>query len=277
MKTIPHFLVGAGLLALSIPSHAAYVIAGNNLSAGSTSSGWAWDGNQHVEFRQALENTSNFGPGGTVTQAISTLDLGTNINTTSLQGVDLFISSWWHESSSAMYQASLLHFFFNGGDLMLFQDSSDRDGLGAALGFATTNTNISQQTAFNTIIANGPFGPAAPISTAGHSGKLDGFDVMLAGGTICGVGRNGDITMACWDDGVLAPGSGSLTIATDIDLISGLFGGANFNPLNDKGRIALNIVDFHIDPVVVPVPAAIWLFGSGLAGLVAVSRRRTWC
>ena len=38
----------------------------------------------------------------------------------------------------------------------------------------------------------------------------------------------------------------------------------------------LESIDIYIEyePVVVPVPAALWLFGSGLIGLVAVARRK---
>ena len=32
--------------------------------------------------------------------------------------------------------------------------------------------------------------------------------------------------------------------------------------------------NFNVEPVVVPVPAAVWLFGSGLLGLFGVSRRK---
>jgi hypothetical protein len=35
-----------------------------------------------------------------------------------------------------------------------------------------------------------------------------------------------------------------------------------------------DVTSIHVDSVVVPVPAAVWLFGSGLLGLVGVARRR---
>ncbi len=49
-------------------------------------------------------------------------------------------------------------------------------------------------------------------------------------------------------------------------------------PLNSSNNThpALSHITFYdsIDPYVVPVPASVWLMGSGLAGLMAVARRR---
>ena len=38
--------------------------------------------------------------------------------------------------------------------------------------------------------------------------------------------------------------------------------------------VAYNAVESWADFTVVPVPAAVWLFGSGLLGLIAVARRK---
>jgi hypothetical protein len=40
------------------------------------------------------------------------------------------------------------------------------------------------------------------------------------------------------------------------------------------GDKATFTTSFQVDPVVVPIPAAVWLFGSGLLGLTALARRR---
>jgi hypothetical protein len=43
---------------------------------------------------------------------------------------------------------------------------------------------------------------------------------------------------------------------------------------NPTCRLTANIDNVSIDTAVVPVPAAVWLFGSGLIGLVGVARRK---
>lgn len=43
---------------------------------------------------------------------------------------------------------------------------------------------------------------------------------------------------------------------------------------DNYGVISGTWVDFSMTPVVVPVPAAVWLFGTGLLGLVGIARRK---
>ena len=50
-------------------------------------------------------------------------------------------------------------------------------------------------------------------------------------------------------------------------MIDGAFVGFNAN-------FSVNAASYEVNPAVVPVPAAVWLFGSGLLGLVGVARRK---
>lgn len=266
MNIIKAGSIGLGLLMAAQASHA-YVVAGNDAVVSSSSGSWAWDRPQHTEFRNALENSANFGAGGIVGEAVQTVNLGTNINAGSLAGVDLFVSSWWHQSQSNSYEATLINFFNNGGDLMLLQDDTARDGIGTQLGIQTTNGAANPNTVTNPL-ANGPFGSVNPINQAGNIGYLDSNAIINSGGTVCGTNNNGLATMGCWAEGAFGAGTGSLTIFSDVDLISGLYGGANFDPLNDKGRLALNTVAFHMDHEInVSEPGTLALLGLGLAGL----------
>ena len=52
---------------------------------------------------------------------------------------------------------------------------------------------------------------------------------------------------------------------------AGLFAAASVLPEEDPGVITTGTIGASV----VPVPAAIWLFGSGLLGLVGISRRKT--
>lgn len=266
------FVLPAILLALSANVNATYVITGNDSAVSSLSSSWSWNGSQHTQFRQALENESNFGSTGIVKESISTIDLGSNITSSSLLGVDLFVSSWWDQSQSAAYHNTLMQFFMDGGDLMIFQDGPTRDGLGSLLGISTFNGSANPNTVLSPL-SDGPFGTVNPVNQAGQIGYLSNNAIVSTGGSVCGTNASGLATMGCWEEGAFGLGYGSLTIFSDVDLISAA-GGARFNPLNDKGRLALNTVSFHMTPSPVPVPAAAWLFGSALLGFFGFSRRK---
>ena len=65
----------------------------------------------------------------------------------------------------------------------------------------------------------------------------------------------------------------------------GLAGGCTFNDVvsivREDGRYSPTVLNIRADgrssvavPAAVPVPAAVWLFGSGLLGLVGVARRK---
>lgn len=53
--------------------------------------------------------------------------------------------------------------------------------------------------------------------------------------------------------------------------------GKKFELINDAPNLDTNLYSYYVNTMtaVVPVPAAVWLFGSGLLGLVAVARRRS--
>lgn len=70
-------------------------------------------------------------------------------------------------------------------------------------------------------------------------------------------------------------GSGWLTATTDADgivtILTGGTGAINFRA--SAGSFADHFYIRNADITVVPVPAAVWLFGSGLLGLVGMARR----
>ena len=233
------------------PTAPAYRITGQDSSLSHQSSDWSWDGSQLAPWRQAMENTTNFGEGGTVDKAIQTVDLPA-LTSENLNNIDAFVSSWWWNGESASYDALLENFFRGGGDLVLFQDDTDRDGIGQRLGIET----IAGMSGNATISAplQGAFGTVGSLSPRGEMGHLNNSEVTAKGGTICGVDGAGQAVAACWDEGVFAPGSGKLVIVTDTDFVTGNYGSASFNPHNDKGRFALNILDFLINGGPTPPP-----------------------
>ena len=70
--------------------------------------------------------------------------------------------------------------------------------------------------------------------------------------------------------------------ATDTNSVAAAWNTGFTNPDTDPSQLASDgSVDFHIlvpgagGMPIIPIPAAVWLFGSGLIGLIGVARRKT--
>lgn len=114
--------------------------------------------------------------------------------------------------------------------------------LGHLLGLGTANS-------WDSMISNGDFTGAASIAAFGGDVPLDAGLGHWAEDTLSLV--DGVSQEAAMDPNILV---GSRKVFTDLDVAA----------LQDVGW----------EVATVPVPAAVWLFGSGLLGLVAVGRRR---
>lgn len=131
-----------------------------------------------------------------------------------------------------------------------------------------------------------------------NSGSLALFDEADFGGTGLIIGANGgDVTFQAngsnWD--ATFSGGGTITLLDDYNFVLGmswdggstwyddssylLAGGApdsyqiNFDGYNAGLEVMGSTIGVDLQPV--PVPAAVWLFGSGLMGLAAIARRRS--
>ena len=268
-------LVGVLLMAsLGSEGRAAPIVFGGPSGSISNNSGdWAWDGANMAPFRAALQNPANFGPGGTVSQSIQTVNLP-SITPATLAGIDVFVSPWWNEAQSAGFHATITNWFLAGGSMLLYNDDTSHDGLGAALGVPTIDGSQNPSTD-GAPLFNGPFGIAASILQQGLIGHLNAADILANGGTIAGVNNLGQPIAAIWDFGAYAPGAGRLVIVADVDTVSSFYGNVNYSPLNNNGRFALNTAAFLAQSEEVPEPASIALWSLvSVAGLAGWRRRR---
>ena len=79
-------------------------------------------------------------------------------------------------------------------------------------------------------------------------------------------------------------GSEDYTFGAQQNIADYTFDGTNFildynwdwsyNGTSPLGPVGVTAYHLHLEGVVVPVPAAVWLFGSGLLGLIGIARRK---
>lgn len=285
MMSIKHAAAACALALSAFSAQAAYVVGGAGQALISNSGDWAWDGAFIAGLRAALENPSNFGPGGIVNRSITTTTLGT-VDAASLATVNMFVGTWVSDSQAAPMQAAVVNFFLTGGDLFLLQDDDSHDGLGSALGISTTASTGSVSNGGAPLYV-GPFGTATDVTQHYNVGRLSEADVLARNGRVAGRNADDEVTAAYWLAGEYAPGAGALFIVADIDMVATTSScglpvcGATYDPLNSNGIYALNTFAFLQQTggspdnggSPVPLPGTSALLGLGL-GMAALLRRR---
>ena len=172
---------------------------------------------------------------------LAVIDAGT------LSGVDGFIGTYISDANGAPYAQAVADFFLAGGDLFLLQDTAGYDPIGSLLGVPTFSSSTGSVSNGSAPLFDGPFGTAMDVTQNGSTGELDPDDIAATGGTIAATNADGEVTAAVWNPGDYAPGAGSMVIFGDVDMISGPFGGATYDPLDDNGTFALNAVAFLLE------------------------------
>jgi len=75
------------------------------------------------------------------------------------------------------------------------------------------------------------------------------------------------------DNIVASPSSqSSITIVYEGDIFSGVIDGVDYSLTADAAFTSDGSLDLHASTV--PIPPALWLFGSGLLGLIGIARRK---
>ncbi len=226
-------------IALAAPAGAQIVIGGPDASLTPASGSWSWDGGPNVaDFRSALENPIHFGPAGTVPETIETRDLAT-ITAATLDDLDVFVATWWSDNDTTAAQATAVaDWFKNGGNLLLYQDSSSYDDIADALGIPTAGSSDGSPSNGGAPLCDGPFGLASDVDQFFSTGYLNASDVAAHNGTVGTTNLSGEVTSAWWGRGDYSPGAGAMVICADVDMVS--YAGTDYVLMNDQSRFALN-------------------------------------
>ena len=131
----------------------------------------------------------------------------------------------------------------NGGDLAMFDDS---DFGGTALTIGDAGGQV--------------------VFTDNMDGSWDAeviFADMSSGGSITLSGDNSFVLGMTWDGGMTYYTDSNFTLVSAPD---------DYRIVFTDGQTTGRTLAIDVAPI--PVPAAVWLFGSGLLGLVGVARRR---
>jgi hypothetical protein len=122
----------------------------------------------------------------------------------------------------------------------------------------------------------------AAVFTGSTSGTLNAGQLLSANGVFVNQGNSGgastlstalgaDADLFYWTRGTA---TGSTTIASNVIQYGNAAGYAKLN-LASNGNLTYTLASETQAPSAVPVPAAAWLFGSGLLSFGAFVRRRT--
>ena len=247
-----------------------YVIGGPNAVVAPSSGTYAFDGARWVDYRAALEDVGNFGPGGVRSpRPVATFALP-EVTPASLAGLDAFVSPWWYDVDADPAESqAVVDFFLAGGDLILLQDTASQDEVGSLLGLPAVASDGSVSNG-GAPLFDGPFGTAANVEQAGLVGALDPVDIAAANGTVVATNASGQVTAAFWAPGDYAPGAGAMLILGDVNMWTTE---ATYFLPNDNGVFALNGTSLLIpEPYVLSGPSAAltpasssWSWDSGVA------------
>ncbi len=206
--------------------------------------GWTLDGNEMTDTRAKLMNQANFGPGGTVDEAINISDLTGEITYTRLSNFDIFFIGYFQDDDDNRFSEDELvamgDWVTAGGTMIVTCDSPEQDTVCRVFGPMPSANNASPAVNPTGVgatrpIFDGPFGTPTELQMAGlrrYFEDTGGFSVLAED-------QDGNPVVL---EALI--GDGRVVAFTDVDMISNdtLSDGSGIS--NDNDRFLGNLVAY---------------------------------
>ena len=186
MRTLPAI---AGAVVALFATSTLQAIELGSLSTDRTETGWTLDGADMTTTRAKLLNPANFGPGGTVGEAINITDLSGEITYTALSNFDVFYYGWVPDAAEMHLTedegAAIIDWINDGGTMIINCDDTAHDAICIAFALNITEDITPPldptPASANRPMFNGPFGQVTTVSTSGNQAWFSdtaGFSVL---------------------------------------------------------------------------------------------------
>jgi len=205
---------------------------------------WTLDGTEMTVTRAKLLEATNFGPGGTVPEAINITDVAGTIDYTTLSQFDVFFIGYLlDDSENAFSNAELVAFqdwVSAGGTMVVTCDDTDNYAVCDAFGLTPSGSDANPPV--NPTVAgsshpvfDGPFGTPTSIEMWGsmdYFGDIGAFTVLA---------RDQDLNPVVLERQI---GAGRVIAFTDVDMISNHTLSAGTGIANDNDRFLGNLIAY---------------------------------
>jgi len=204
-------------------------------------SGWTMDGFYLAALRSKLENTSNFGPGGTVTNVVNITDVTATIDQATLSAFNMFFIGYFPDGTFSVSELDAMFNWVNaGGTMLITADNNGYDAVAERFGFPVNQFGPSPHTVVvpSHPAFNGPFGTLTSFSGGGSMGAFSSLNggTLLATSTSAGTNTMIEKTV----------GAGKVIVTGDVDMFStyssAISAGNAIN--NDNDAMVTNIVAY---------------------------------
>ena len=154
------------------------------------SGGWTLDGEEMTDTRAKLLNPANFGPAGTVSDAVHITDLAGPISYTDLSNLDIFLVGYFEDDDPDFISedegTAMIAWVEAGGTMIISCDDNAHDAICIAFGVGISGSSATPP-ANPTVVGatrpmfDGPFGTPSELAMAGerqYFSNTGGYSVL---------------------------------------------------------------------------------------------------